>query len=234
MKKLMSVIIILLLTATGCSYVSVPVVSDGSEPLSVISTASEVGEVSSVGSDLNLPSCEFCLTTEQTFEVSVMKTEDWQSFEDADTPETKTFTLTFPESWIRDAEGASTFHNQYTDVKIFESIAAVKLSEGFDFAGSFTKENFEDPMYDTSVIGDVTIGTLALADGEKTYAMVIESVVPEGGGDVQIDRWYPYFCVIKDGDYAYCMLFYSLDDPASDDTDTGLFLEIMSTFKAVS
>jgi len=229
----MTTLTMLLIACFGCSYVSTPVISEESQPNS--SVASEVSdETSSVGSDLNLPSCEFCLTTEYTFEVNVMTTSDWQSYEDSAGSETKTFALTFPENWIRDATDAPTFHDQYTDIKIFESIAAVKLPAGFDFAGSFIKENFEDSMSDTTVIGDVTIGTLALSNGERTYAQVVQSVVPEGGGEIQIDRWYPYFCVIVDGDYAYCVQFYSLDDPTSDDMNAGLFKEIMNTFRPIS
>ena len=236
MKRLITVTILtILIMVTGCAYVSVPVISEPSQPnSSVISTVSEISETSSTGSDLDLPSCEFCLTTEYTFEVNVMTTSDWQSYEGSGDDEIKTFTLTFPENWIRDAADAPTFHDQYTDIKIFESIAAVKLPAGFDFAGSFHKENFEDPISGATVFEDVRIGTLMLADGEKTYAMVVQSVVPEGGGEIQIDHWYPYFCVIKDGDYAYCFQFYSLDDPTFEDIDGGLFMEIMNTFRPIS
>ena len=232
LKKIIAILLPVVFVTAGCSYVTTPVISDESKPESSILTDSTVSTASSVGSDLNLPSCEFCLTDEYTFEVNVMTTEDWQAFEDADAG-AKTFSLTFPESWIRDAEDAPTFHNQYTDVKIFESVAAVKLPAGFDFAGSFSKENFEDSMSETQVVGDITVGKLLTADGEKTYAAVIQSVVPEGGGEIQIDRWYPYFYVIVDGDYAYCMQFYSLDNPNTDDSDSGLFHDIVSTFKII-
>ncbi len=230
MKKLISILLPVAFVAAGCSYVTTPVVSEVSKPASSISAGSTVSTASSAGSDLNLPSCELCLSDEYTFEVNVMTTEDWQAFEDNGSG-TKTFSLTFPESWIRDAEGAPTFHDRYTEVKIFESVAAVKLPAGFDFAGSFLKKNFEDSMSKTKVIGDITIGKLTVPSGEKTYAKIIQSVSPEGGGEIQIDRWYPYFYVIVDGDYAYCMQFYSLENPASDDIDSGLFQEIVSTFK---
>jgi hypothetical protein len=114
----------------------------------------------------------------------------------------------FPERWIRDAEGAPTFHIIHRSENI-RIVAAVKLSQDFDFAGSFAKKNFEDSMSGTVVIGDVIIGKLTASNGERTFAKVIQSISPEGGGEVQIDRWYPFFYVIVDGDYAYCMQFYS-------------------------
>lgn len=234
MKRFLCGMMMLLFATTGCSFFSTPVLSDISKPNSEISANPEVNEISSVNLDQNNQSCEFLLTTEHTFEVNVMTTTDWQSFEDNGSSSIKTFLLTFPENWIRDGEGAPTFHDQYTDIKIFESISAVKLAAGFDFAKSFQKENFEDSMSGTSVVGDVKIATLAFAEGDKTYALIVQSVVPEGGGEVQIDRWYPYLYVIVDGGYAYCMQFYSLDNPVDDTTDTGLFNDIMSTFKVVS
>jgi len=234
MKRFLCGMMALLFTTTGCSFLSTPVISNVSKPSFETSVNSKINETSSVSSDQIIQSCEFLLTTEHTFEVNVMTTTDWQSFEDNGSSATKTFLLTFPENWIRDGEGAPTFHDQYTDIKIFESITAVKLAAGFDFAGSFQKENFEDSMSGTSVIGDVKIATLAFAEGDKTYTLIVQSVVPEGGGEVQIDRWYPYLYVIVDGGYAYCMQFYSLDNPVDDTTDTGLFNDIMSTFKVVS
>jgi len=231
MKKVLIIAVLTaLIAASGCSKVSVPEISD----TPAVSESSEISETSSAESVASSPSSEVSLTNEFTITVPEMTTDDWQHFNDSGNNATKTFMLTFPENWIRDAENSPTFHNRNNDIKIFESVTAVKLSAGFDFAGSFIKKNFEDSMTGTSVIDDIKIGKLITADGEKTYALVIQSVVPEGGGEVQIDRWYPYLYVMVNGDYAYCMQFYSLNDPAYDDTDAGLFAEIMNTFKAVS
>ncbi len=233
MKRFILFCLMAILIATvGCSFVSPPVIPETSEPES--STASEIGEASSAASEPNQPTNESSLTTEYSFEVRVMTTEDWQSYEDGENFETKTFSLTFPDSWIRDAGDAPTFHDQHTEIKIFEYIAAVKLPAEFDFAESFSKESFEDSITDTTVVGDIKIGKLAAANGEKTYALVIQNVVPEGGGEIQIDRWYPYFYVIVDGDHAYCIQFYSLKDPADDDTNAELFREILGTFRVIS
>jgi len=230
MKKVFVIAILAaLIAASGCSKVSVPEISDAS----MVSEPSEISGTSSVESAASSPSGKIPLTNECKFEVNVATTVDWQSFHDTGNSEKKTFALSFPEIWIRSAEGASTFQDKDTDIKVFESVRAVKLPADFDFAGSFIKENFEDSMRDTSVIGDIKIGKLTAADGEKTYALVIQSVVPGGGGKIQIDRWYPYLYVIMDGDYAYCMQFYSLNDPTSDDKESALFLDIMQTFKAV-
>lgn len=231
MKKILIIAVLTaLIAAPGCSKVSIPEISD----TSMVSESSEVSVISPEGSDLSSPSGEVSLTNEYSITVREMTTADWQNFQDSENNVTKTFTLTFPGNWLRDTEDSPTFHNSNNDVKVFESITAVKLPAGFDFAGSFSKENFEDSMRETSVVGDIKIGKLTAAGGEKTYAMIVQSVVPDGWGEVRIDRWYPYLYVIVDGNYAYCMQFYSLADPASEDTDAGLFNAIASTFKAVS
>ncbi|HNX14239.1 MAG TPA: hypothetical protein PK854_06590 [Oscillospiraceae bacterium] len=231
MKKVfIFVVLFAVVILSGCSKVSVSKVSEASKA----SAVSNNSRVSSVRSTLSSPSSGVSLTNENSFEVNLMTTTDWQAFEDAGSSGKKAFALSFPDNWIRDAEGASTFHDKNTGIKVFEAVAVVKLSAGFDFTGSFLKKNFEDSLAGTSVIGEIKIGKLATSNGEKTYAMVIQSVVPEGGGEIRIDRWYPYFCVIVDGDYAYSMQFYSLADPTSGSNGSALFLDILKTYKGIS